>query len=464
MFRFALLAVLFAPFLTTGCATLGIPEPAWPTWTSSADAPGTPAWWKRNKKRAEFVPEKGYQVAGTPGYFDQDGRPIHSRVPKQVRKKDGGGLLGDVQFASAVEGIKEQVGLGRDEQMAQQSYATAEDLFRREEYMKAASRFKQAISRWPDTSLEQDAMFQLAECYFFAEKYPQANDAYEALVQKYANTPHLDKLIRRQFDIARYWEKHHLHEPHWPVTPNMFDKRRPLFDTLGRAVKVYENIRLNDPTGPYADDSVMATANSFFLRGRYRDADYFYDLLRNEYPRSEHQYEAHVLGLQCKLRKYQGPDYDGTPLEEAKKLSRQLRMQFSNELDDEQRTRLAEIDARLNRQLALRVYSLGQYFDDKGEYGAARRYYADVLADYPDSELAAEARTRLIALAEEPETPDVPLESIVNLFPQNAERKAIARVPLLENMGDDLINNDIRIVDESGSVQSAVDPNATQRR
>ena len=134
----------------------------------------------------------------------------------------------------------------------------------------------------------------------------------------------------------------------------------PLFDTLGRAMKVYENIRLNDPTGPLADDAIMATANSYFRRGRYNDADYQYDLLRKEYPRSDHQFNAHVLGLQCKLRKYQGPDYDGTPLEEAKQLVKQQQMQFAGELDRDQRQRLAEIDAQVNRQLATREYAHGR--------------------------------------------------------------------------------------------------------
>ena len=90
------------------------------------------------------------------------------------------------------------------------------------------------------------------------------------------------------------------------MTPNGYDQTRPWLDTLGHAIKTYDNIRLNDPTGPRADDAIMATANIYFQRGRFDDADYHYSLLRREYPRSELQFEAHLLGLQAKLRKYQG--------------------------------------------------------------------------------------------------------------------------------------------------------------
>src|SRR5690606_15996725 len=138
---------------------------------------------------------------------------------------------------------------------------------------------------------------------------------------------------------------------------------RPLFDTIGRSMKNYENIRLNDPTGPLADDAIMAMANSYFLRGRYNDADLQYELLRKEYPRSDHQYDAHILGLQCKLRKYQGPDYDGTPLEESQVLVKQLKVQFNGQLDADQRERLAEIDGMLKKELATRDYQMAQHFD-----------------------------------------------------------------------------------------------------
>lgn len=458
MLRYAPLVVITSLCLSPGCATLGLPEPAWPSWGSSNHQVGTAAWWKKHRSKAEFVPGKGHRVAGTPGFFDDQGRPIDARVVKQVRQEEETGLLRDIQLSGAVQEIKAQVGMGPDEQAARQAYADAEGLFRVENYSQAAKSLKTAIARWPDSKLEQDAMFLLAECYFFSEKYPEANDAYEALVQKYANTPHLDKLIRRQFEIAQYWEKHHQYRPHLPITPNIFDKKRPLFDTAGRAIKVYDNIRLNDPTGPLADDAVMATANAYFLRGRYRDADYYYDLLRNEYPRSEHQYEAHVLGLQCKLRKYGGPDYVGEPLEEAQKLSRQLRTQFAAELDDEQRRRLAEIDGRLNHQLALRVHRMAEYFDGKKEYGAARRYYADVVNEYPQTELAEAAKVRLVALAELPAVPTPPLESVVNLFPQNAERAAIAQVPLLGNQPP------TQMASQDAPSGNDADANATQRR
>ncbi|MCH2115580.1 MAG: outer membrane protein assembly factor BamD [Pirellulales bacterium] len=419
---------------TSGCATVNF-NPAtweWPTLAGAREPVGSAAWWKKNKSEAKFVPHEGFQVAGAPGYYDQEGRPIKTQVAKAIREeKSDQGLLKDVQFSQSVAELKSRVGMGLDQRLAEQSYAQGEDWFRREQYGEAAKKFKQTIARWPDSVLEQDARFFLGECNFFADDYPAAIGAYEKLLEKYPNSPHLDKIVKRQFAIARYWEAHHQHRPHWPVTPNLIDDTRPMFDTLGQALKIYENIRLNDPTGPMADDAIMATANSYFLRGRYNDADYQYKLIRSEYPRSEHQYEAHVLGLQCKLRKYQGPDYDGSPLEEAKKLAKQLRVHFAGELSAEERQRQADIRGTLNRNLAERDMKIAKYYDDTEYYRSAKFYYAKIAREFPDTPLAQQALARYREIGGEPDKPATKLKWLVDVFPENAERQAIGQVPLL---------------------------------
>ncbi|MCC6493037.1 MAG: outer membrane protein assembly factor BamD [Pirellulales bacterium] len=415
-----------------GCAALRLPAPRWPEIGSEKAPVGTPAWWKKHKKQAVFDPGKGFRVDGVEGYFDEQGRPINARVAKVVDQKDaGGGLLGDPQFQKRMTELKQSVGLGPDHEQAQQDFDAAEDLFRREKYGEAAKHYKEAAGGWPDSQLEQDAMFKQAESYFFAARYPAAEKAYEKLLRKYPNTAHLDKIVTRQFSIARYWEQYQDYDPRWVTTPNFFNRTLPLFDTVGRAMKSYENIRLNDPTGPLADDAIMASANSYFLRGRYLDADEQYDLLRKEYPRSDHQFQAHLLGLKCKMNIYQGPDYDGTPLDEAKVLVKQLKVQFAGKLSSDEKQLVAEADATLNRELALREFKMGQHFDNIEWYGSAKIYYAQLLEDYPNTPLAEQARTRLAAIDGEPEVPKSMLDPVLNILPESAERRATAQVPMI---------------------------------
>jgi outer membrane protein assembly factor BamD (BamD/ComL family) len=315
--------------------------------------------------------------------------------------------------------------------VAQAAYTEAEDLFRRQEYADAAKKFKEAHSRDATGELEQNALFYMGESYFFNNEYPKAVAKYGDLLDKYPNSQHLDKVVRRQFDIARYWEKYQEYNPNWVTTPNFVDDTRPWFDTLGNAIKTYENIRLKDPPGPLADDAIMATATSYFLRGRYNDADYQYQLLREEYPQSEHQYEAHILGLQCKIRKYQGPNYDGTPLEEAKKLVKQLKQQFGSQLSAEERDRLNVQLASLNEALAERDWAIAQYYDETKHYISAKYYYSKIARDYPTSTLGTKARERYEQILGEPDHPESSIGWLLDMVPENAERKTLQQVPLL---------------------------------
>jgi outer membrane protein assembly factor BamD (BamD/ComL family) len=409
-------------------------------WSSdpAAETVGTAQWWKKHQKQAVFETGKGYKVAGVDGYFDGAGRPITSPVAAESVIGAGApqpesGLMPALDPHVQYNKMKAAVGLGPNEQFARNAYVEGDRLFRAGEYGQAAEQFKAAIARGPRSSIEQDAMFMLAESYFFDDRYIKARDSYDALVKAHANTRYLDQVIDREWKIARYWEEHYQSHIDLPMTPNAYDKTRPWFDTIGHAVKTYESIRLNDPTGPRADDAIMATANIYFARGRYEDADYHYGLLRREYPRSELQFESHLLGLQAKLRKYQGEDYDGTPIEEAKSLVKQLNSQFAGRLNKEEKDRLVTVEAQLNQEVATRDYRMAAYYDRKKDYGAAKYYYAQVNKKYPDTELAAKSRERIIALKDEPDRPPKRLAYIVELFPQSRERTRVARIPELQN-------------------------------
>jgi outer membrane protein assembly factor BamD (BamD/ComL family) len=414
----------------------------WPRlgWFGEEPAVGTPAWWKKHKREAVFVSGQGFKVEGVEGYFDADGRPIQGpvaaeRVVQAGEENEEIGLIPGLDPRVQYDKMKTAVGLGPDEEIARASYAQGQELFQQKEYAQAAKKFEEAVKRGPHSPIEQDAMFALAESYFFGDRYIKARDAYDALVKEHPNTRYMDTVIDREWAIARYWEQYESHSPDWLGTPNAYDRTRPWFDTIGHAIKTYDNIRLNDPTGPRADDAIMATANIYFERHRYDDADYHYTLLRREYPRSELQFEAHLLGLQAKLRKYQGADYDGSPLEEAKTLVKQLRMQFAGRLSNEEKERLQTVEAQLNQEIAQRDYRMAERYDSTKHYGAARHYYAQVMEKYPNTELASQARTRVSEISSEPDKPPKRLAWLVDLFPESSERSRVNRVPELQNGG-----------------------------
>ncbi|GAB6187361.1 tetratricopeptide repeat protein [Thermopirellula anaerolimosa] len=292
----------------------------------------------------------------------------------------------------------------RDEALARRLFGEGVEAYRQKDYVTAAARFKKAAAHWPDSPLQEDALFYLGESYYFLDRYAKANEAYDQLLKKYEFTRYLDTAVRRQFAIGRYWEQVEAARPSFLGLVQFSDPTRPKFDTWGRALKAYQSVRLYDPTGPLADDSLLATGNAYFLKGRYEEAAFHYDLIRKDHPRSEYVIPASLLGIKSYTLSYQGPTYDGTPLEKAEEISDEVLALYSTELGDD-RIKLIEEKNRIYEEKAMRDYAIGQYYDARKYYGAARYYYRLVLQDFPDSKAAVMAAQRIRQIDGLPDKP-----------------------------------------------------------
>jgi outer membrane protein assembly factor BamD (BamD/ComL family) len=355
-----------------------------------------------------------------------DGGQAVAPVVRQQDPDDAGLFslpsLSAIKDSKFFNGVKKLAGMDLNEPLARQQFQEAEELFRQGQYAEAAAKYKSAAKHWPDSPLEEDAMFMRAECLFFSDKYPAASDTYAELLKKYENSRHLDKVVSRQFSIAHYWHELQQARPKMSISPNLLDKTRPRFDTNGNSLAAFESVRLNDPTGPLADDSVMATANAYFLNDRYEDADYYYGLLRDEYPKSEHLIEAYVLGLKAKLRKYGGPQYDATPLKEAEQLIEVMLEQFPDELGDE-KARVIQAGRAVRAQLAERDWHMGEFYHKQKYYRAASIYYENLVNEYSDTQFAQMAKDRLAETSGLPPEPPQSFAWLDNLFPGSKKRR-----------------------------------------
>jgi outer membrane protein assembly factor BamD (BamD/ComL family) len=295
------------------------------------------------------------------------------------------------------------IGQGPNEAAARAAFAAGESAMRAQQYDDAAKQYKMAAKRWPDSLLQEDAMFMMAEAYFFADRYSKAVDAYVALLKKYENSRYLDKVVLREFAIARYWDQVSANYSGLPL-PNFKDKTRPVFSTGANATALYDQIRLTDPTGPLADDAVFACGVRLFIDGRYESADHHFDTLRKEYPRSEHQTEGQMLGLRAKMRSYQGAEYEEKPLVEANKLIDSVRLQSPN-IPPEERERLQRAQRTILTQQAEREFNNGEYYYRRKFYGSAKYYYREVIKKYPDSAAAELAQKRINETKDLPDEP-----------------------------------------------------------
>ena len=337
--------------------------------------------------------------------------------------------------------IRDLAGFGPDADKARKTSKEAETVYTNavalrdqnllkesnEQFTLAAEKYAAAAKLWPDSTLEQDALFMKGECSFFADRYWAAELAYEELFEKYTHSRHLDRVQPRRFAIADYWLELHRTDPQDFYEWNFLDPERPKRDAFGHAMRIYDRIRLDDPTGKLADDATLALGNAHFASGDFLKADDYYTDLRKTFPSSDFQFSAHLLGLKSKLMNYQGSDYSANALNEAEVLLKQLYKQFPAQVEGEAEY-LKKAGAEIRYRLAERRWDRAQRFDRRSEYGAARLYYDSLLADYSETPFAGQARQRLQQIGREPDIPKQPLSWLVKLFPETDTVK-----PLIES-------------------------------
>jgi len=128
------------------------------------------------------------------------------------------------------------------------------------------------------------------------------------------------------------------------------------------------------------------------------------------------------LGIQSKMRSYQGADYDGTPLAEAAKLIKQIRIQFPQRFEAE-RGRLEKVQAEVRAQQAMREWKMAQYYEEGDNYGGARVYYQRVIDIYPTSNLAERAQQRLAEIRTKPDNAPNYAPWLTNLFESDKRKR-----------------------------------------
>jgi outer membrane protein assembly factor BamD (BamD/ComL family) len=319
---------------------------------------------------------------------------------------------------------------------AKEHYQAGDELFRtasrkrrdaaEADFVKAAKQFEKVAKAHPGSAVAQDALFMQAESLFFADHLPKAEQAYAKLQKEFPNSRHNDRAAARLFSIAQYWIETERAAGSKVMKVNFTDEKRPWFDTDGHGIRVLDQIRYDDPTGRLADDATMAAAVEHFRQRRFSAADEFLTDLRETFTDSEHLFNAHLLGIRCKLEMYAGPKYSQLVLEEADKLIRQTRTRFPDKMrDPEVRDLVARAAAEVDYRMAERLYVRAEYREKKWQYGAARLYYQQLLVNHDKTPFADPARQRLAAIEKYPDLPGQPLEWLTKVFPEGQRAKPL---------------------------------------
>jgi outer membrane protein assembly factor BamD (BamD/ComL family) len=226
------------------------------------------------------------------------------------------------------------------------------------------------------------------------------------LFKKYPGTEYVDKIVAREFKIAQYWLSYEDPKAKPLDWTSHFDGRQPLVDTGSFAVKALEHTRTHDPSGPLADDATLRMADHYHNAGDYESAAVFYDQLLTEYPKSEYRERAQRSTIDAKMKGYIGPEYDFTALEQARETIRKTTAEFPDR--HVSTDGLSHTLDLISDQEAEKEFTNGLYYIRARKPISAEYQFGLVMAKWPKSKWAAEARKEIAMVAKMPRKASVP--------------------------------------------------------
>jgi tetratricopeptide (TPR) repeat protein len=248
----------------------------------------------------------------------------------------------------------------------------------------------------------EEALFYEAECQRLQKDYRHAVDTYTKLLVEVQRSRFTPRVCQGLFEIADYWleptrrqmdeYQEQIKGQRWMVTPALyvhFSNDMPLLDAEGHATTILNTIRLHDIRGPLGEKALLYLGTINFYRQDYKEADFYFTQLKDEYKDGPYAAKAIKQSVICKQLMNGGPRYDCRCVEESKKLLMQAQGQYP-ELAKEQEWIRAQLTS-MNIQQADRDFGTAEFYQRTGHPGSAYFYYELVIRRYPGTTYAEKA-------------------------------------------------------------------------
>jgi len=256
------------------------------------------------------------------------------------------------------------------------------------DYEEALGEYEKFFKFYPDSDLCPQAQFQIGELYEARGDYERASKEYQKVVSNWRASKLFDKVVEKQYEIAdRFYQE------------EMARKRRfRLFRGryLRRAIRIYEQVIENAPFGPAAAQAQYRIAECYFASGHYLEATYEYQKVLDEYPSSEWAGQAMYGLAMCYYEQALPAEYDQTI---ARKSVEQFQLFAGLYPDDPKTEEAAHRIADLREEMARQQLVVAAYYEKIQRPDSARVYYRTVVAKYPGTQAADEAKEKLEAAA-----------------------------------------------------------------
>lgn len=231
--------------------------------------------------------------------------------------------------------------------------------------------------------------FTKGELLFAQRKFAKAARRYDKFMDKYPGSPLYESVLQRQFMIAQGY---------------LFGQKRRMFKVLklhayDEGAAMMEKIADRTGDAPIAQRAITTVAKSSEKRGAFAEAYEAWSDISSRWPTGKTGRDS-LLGMARSMHNaYRGPLYDVSVVENAKSYYDGFVEKYPEQVKQLSIEQTLKI---VNEQLAVKKLTIGKYYEKTSKQASAKLYYNKVIADWPSSAAANEARSRLKNIAAKP--------------------------------------------------------------
>ncbi len=341
---------------------------------------------------------------------------------------------GSARAAGEWEWTKDQgwtMGAGVSRPTAKEQLHYAYELEQRGEFMDSARQYFLLIQNFPDSEEAGIGLQRMAKCLFEMENYYTSYRAIEQVIQTYPHTGRMGDLVEIELRIAK---KMMVTE-----TPDLFggsgDNSRA--GNIRRALDIVNSVIEHDPYGPVAAEAHLVKGEGNLFIGEINTARAAFEIVRDEFPRSDFVERARLGILRCdSLMGQARPQevYEQVQVVREAEAERQKAGRAGDdELDDveESLRQLAEVEAAKMMEQAEQYRRMGT----RASVQSSQFLYKEIARRYPGTPQADEANEKLgnVKLPQEQSRIAKSIKSInINPFTWNKDKEPPWIVPQID--------------------------------
>jgi outer membrane assembly lipoprotein YfiO len=267
--------------------------------------------------------------------------------------------------------------------------------FDRQDYGQAVSLGKKHVKTFLGDPSCEEVYFLAAQSELGQKRYYRAYDLFEKQLTQYPGGEFFQQGLEGEYECAQAF----------------FRGDRRLFGSSVRikaeeeAIIVLNKIAAHAPGSAMAEKVILEAAEFHYADKDYVQAADAYDYFVRMFPKSPSTAHAMLRSADSTYRLYFGPEYDETPLLDARQKYESFADQFPRQAE------LMEVEAILEEIYnaeALRVYEAAQFYARTHKRRAAIYYYQRVVQEYPDTMWAGMSEMTLSGMGIEVEPTDEP--------------------------------------------------------